>query len=209
MTTNRQAILINRVLEREVSRDELAELASLAATDPAVWGELAAALGAQCIVQRGVDAARQIAASVELPLGSCSPAVAAAASRRRLRSWSGWLTAAVIALAFVVVQLVNLRGQQPQPFAGGPDQQDEMRAEDPFDQYLLAATKAGRVVRPLPPVTVDVRPDSEGRGTEVIYLRRVLERTTVDEVFTLGQDEHGRAIAVRSSTPPRGFGKTL
>ena len=84
-----------------------------------------------------------------------------------------------------------------------------MGAEDALAQYLRAGLKEGRIVRELPFITLDVRPHSDGRGAEVIYLRRLLERATIDEVFTIGKDEHGRMVAVPSSKPPRASGKTL
>ncbi|HLU38783.1 MAG TPA: hypothetical protein VK081_05320 [Planctomycetota bacterium] len=43
----------------------------------------------------------------------------------------------------------------------------------------------------LPRIVLQARPAPGGRGTEVVWLRRTLERAVVDRVFELGTDEYG------------------
>ena len=59
--------------------------------------------------------------------------------------------------------------------------------------YLLAGMSTGRVVRELPMQLVSVSAWPAG-GVEVVYERRILERTTVDEVRTWAVDELGTPV---------------
>lgn len=192
MTITRLDILIDYICERQVEADQLAELAALAGSDPAVWNRVAGAIRADAIVQSGIDAAEGIARSIEMPDDRSSSSIARRPRSRQLAAWSGWVAAAIVAVASILVQITE------RPAAGVDETPTAMSSHDALSEYLRRGLEAGQIVRELPLLTLDVRPAPDGIRTEVLYLRRLLERTTVDNVIKLGQDEHGRATVVSS-----------
>ena len=97
MTITRLDILIDYICERQVEADQLAELAALAGSDPAVWNRVAGAIRADAIVQSGIDAAEGIARSIEMPDDRSSSSIARRPRSRQLAAWSGWVAAAIVA----------------------------------------------------------------------------------------------------------------
>ncbi len=75
-------------------------------------------------------------------------------------------------------------------------------ANQALEQYMRAGTDEGRIVQELPLLTVDIRPTPDGDESEVIYLRRFMERARVEGVYTMGLDELGRAVVVPTDESP-------
>ena len=53
------------------------------------------------------------------------------------------------------------------------------------------------MLRELSRVVVRARPTEDGRGVEVVYVRRVLERAVVNELYQISEDEHGMPVATQ------------
>lgn len=92
---------------------------------------------------------------------------APATPRRRLWPWLA--TSAAAALVVCAVQLGLGGSPAPRPAAPAP-----------------SAT-----IEELPRLVLEARPAVDGRSTEVIYLRRIIERAAVGGVVELGVDEYG------------------
>lgn len=200
MTMTRQDVITHRVVDGAASADELRELAELATMDDSVWGRVAEALRIDRTVSEGVDAAAMIAATIEAPHARAGITRASRhAGALRLRQWSGWAAAAVIAIAFVIVQIVNSPLTEPVPTTMIATAPTQPALDDVIHAYVQAGLEQGRVLRELPPVTVEINPTPDGLATEVTYVRRLLERTTIDQVYRIGHDEHGRPMAVPDS----------
>ena len=60
-----------------------------------------------------------------------------------------------------------------------------------------------RVLGELSRVVVRAQPTEDGRGVEVVYVRRVLERKVVDELYQITEDEHG--MPMRTQVDPASF----
>jgi hypothetical protein len=144
------------------------------------------------LVRAGVDAAQRIAAGVEIPR-AVAPVPA---PRRRIAmvpALSGWIAAAILGAILISRTLAVT---PPAPAPAPPVTADAL--DDPrsaLARYVLACRAAGRTVEELPLVTLETRPGPAGR-TQVMYVRRLLERATVDETYRVGRDEHGRARIV-------------
>ncbi len=77
-----------------------------------------------------------------------------------------------------------------------------LTANQALEQYMRAGTDEGRIVQELPLLTVDIRPTPDGDESEVIYLRRFMERARVEGVYTMGLDERGRTVVVPTEDSP-------
>lgn len=68
--------------------------------------------------------------------------------------------------------------------------------DDALSHYRTSGREEGRLVNELPMMVVDTQPQAGSDQLEVLYLRRFLERTTVDQVYELGTRDDGTAVAV-------------
>ncbi len=190
MNPNREEILIGRVTDGEASPADWSELEKLASADPTVWTRLASAQRRHAELERAVDDALTVAELVEAP-----DFLADAGERMtvRWRAYSGWAAAAAIALAWAGASSLNLLPAGP----GGNVQESgfvpiKLGSDALMDRYLETGRQEGRVLAELPMVMVESRPAINGEGSEIIYLRQVLERVRVDDVYRMGVDDLGR-----------------
>lgn len=72
-----------------------------------------------------------------------------------------------------------------------------LSSEELFQQYVRAGQETGRVVTQLPRMVMDTRTAPAGNAVEVLYLRPVVERMTVDEFYRTASDEHGNAVRMK------------
>jgi len=183
MSTEREEILITRVLDETASVEDWDELEGRAAESPDVWARLARALRAEAELRRSVGAAVSVADRIDLP-DARVPAAAAAprsgAARRALLAASGWAAAAVVALAW---------WSAPPGAGSSPD-----TAEAPVESAIRTGD-APEFLGELPRIVVDAYPPECGEGAlEVVYVRQLVERTRLRDVYEIGRTEHGDPV---------------
>jgi hypothetical protein len=120
-----------------------------------------------------------------------------------LRSWGGWAAAAMLTVALVIS-----RTGQPEVIApltqGGVGTQANASlgggissAADALSQYLTKGKTEGRVLGEVPDkVLVESTPLMDGQGYEVVYVRQIVERAHVPDLYRFSHDESGTARAV-------------
>ncbi len=182
-------ILISRLVDGEASTEEWREFESLAFADPSLWRTLAETRRDKDLICAQFN---ELAAAAD----RVNPVPAAVRATHvmagRFRAWSGWTAAAVIALGWA--GLTNIRsnsaggGGQPQqagllPASFTPDEAREV--------YLTEGRQQGLVVEELPKVLIDSRPIADSDRVEVIFLRQIVERQIVQNVYGFASDDTG------------------
>ena len=127
----------------------------------------------------------------------------APSERRQLLRWSGWAVAALVALAWVS-GLSNFRSNGTLEAGLGSS---TLTAAEHFQNYLSQGRREGRVFDEVPEkILVQTRPSPTGDEVEVIFIRQILERTTLPGLYHYqGEDESGRPTLVRfkaNAKPP-------
>ncbi len=206
MINTRAEVLISRMIDGEAGPAEWQEFSSLAAATPELWRELAESQRQQRLLCSAVADATNVAAAVdlpdirdhELPVVSTSHAL-----KYRISAWVGWGAAAALAIALWT-------GVQPTSNTGSSSSGQNVATSnrtglDSFapDQLLKAYLERGKdegvVLGELPDkVLLETRPDPSGKGYEVLFIRTILERTSVPNLYQLGpQDEAGRPVLAK------------
>lgn len=205
MDPTREDILIGRVTDGEATGADWQELEAAAAADPAVWTRLASAQRRHAALMCAVDDELTVAELVPAPdIGALARAAEAQAHAMahpsvRWRAYSGWAAAAVVALAWLGANRV-LPGASPHSatttagLAG-------VSPDDLLQRYVDKGRENGRVLMELPLVMVESGPAPDGKGTQVVYMRRLLEQTTVSGFYEVGRDETGQPAPVPASVP--------
>lgn len=197
--------LISRLIDAEATADDWAEFKRLAAEDPAIWSELSDAQRDHDRLLSALEAEIAIADTIEAPI----EAHLAHGLTQRLRlvaSYGGWAAAALILLSF------TLGGRAlglPQPSGDGvvragliPMVTAESDPDDALSAYLTLGQRTGRVIGEAPEfVVLESRPAATGDGVEIVYLRQLIERRTVESVYRFDQDEFGNPTPTRVETP--------
>ena len=110
--------------------------------------------------------------------------------------WSGWAVAALVALAWVS----GLSKVQPtgNGFGAGFDP-STLTAAEHLENYKTQGRREGRVFDEVPEkILVQTRPSPTGDGVEIIFIRQILERMTLPDLYQYqGEDESGRPTLVR------------
>jgi hypothetical protein len=232
--SERADILISHVVDGESNAEQWRELEALAAQDPRIWRELAEmqrdAAALRSAMRCGGDIAERIGlpakTAVAAPIGAGAtgggmpeqdieirtfrhPHHPQAPQLRlnRLGTWTGWAAAAVITI-IASVQLSQKQnvtgGNTPVVPAtlGGPIAQS---AGELFDQYLATGQKDGTVLGEVPgKMLVESRPAPSGQGFEIIFVRQVVERAIVPDLYKIdGVDDRGQATLARYRQPVR------
>ncbi len=213
MTEDRNDTLISRIIDGDATSAEWDELSASARIDPALWQRLAATMHDGAGFTRALRASVAVADEIGLPAeragarGRPRPPAPQRSSRTlRAATWCGWAAAAAIAIAWTasVPALVPPTARPiPLQTAGIFD---GAAAADLYSAYLKNGRREQRVIGELPDrVLVDTRPAAEGQGYEVLYLRQILERAVVPDLYEFSaQDEAGRPALVRYEGRPRG-----
>jgi len=206
MPAHERDAMISRVVDGCASAGDWDRFRAMAADDPEIWSELAVAQRQYEALGEVMQHASQIADSVELPGG----AVRHDHHQNRLdfvSRWGGWAAAAAILLVWVAGMRAPLGSPDPGSMKAGllPSGAKALNAatpEEAMDQYMTAGFQAGQVVGEMPnPVVIETRPMADG-SFEVLYLRQILERRVLSEVYRETNDEFGNAIAVPVETDP-------
>lgn len=226
MTTNERAdILISHVVDGEATAEQWRELEGLAAQEPKLWRELAESQRDAAALRSALRGAGEAAERVSLP---ADVAVANSKAGRiglrhdarseshahpqlklnRFGAWTGWLAAAVV----TIIATVQFNRNNTLNGGGAPPVQTAdisgnvvKSASDLFDQYLATGRKDGSVLGEVPgKMLVESRPAASGQGFEIIFVRQVVERAIVPDLYKIdGTDDRGQATLARYRQPVR------
>jgi hypothetical protein len=203
---DRADLIISHVVDGEATAEEWSEFEALAAAEPRWWRELAQAQRDAMSLRGAMSAACAVAERVSLAADdraseshAMSGAVAGSSHLRlnRLGAWIGWAVAAAV-LIIASIQINNQRG------GAGLSPTDNIRqaglsnpiesAADAWNLYMDKGREDGSVLGEMPGrMLVESRPAPEGKGFEVIYIRQVMERAVVPDLYQVsGLDERGQ-----------------
>jgi hypothetical protein len=193
MTESNLDILITRVIDRRATAADWVELEALAAADASVWRELVAAQKHDAALSHAVGEAVASADRVSIPH---STQAGEAGVHRRLRlvaTWGGWAAAAAVALMFAT-QRPPARND---PLAGTQTAGPSLPLPEMLSQYIDQGKKQGTVVGELPDkIVLDSIKTADG-GTEITFVRQIVEKARVDDLYRMTTDEAGNPQAVK------------
>jgi hypothetical protein len=201
MSEPREDMLISRIVDGEASTAEWREFETLAGVNLRLWRNLALAQRDHAALSQAVNQAGERAEAIALPTAAHRAAQGQSHLKlRRASAWSGWAVAALVAL-YASLDFNRIGpGTALHPgtgiqTAGLPFQS----AAEAFHAYLQKGMETGEVVGELESkLLLDTRPATSGEGYEVIYLRQIMERTYVPDLYEWsGEDETGAPVLVR------------
>ena len=187
-------ILITRVIDHRATPADWVELEGLAGHDSSVWRELAMAQKDEAAFSKTVIQTVRVAETVGLPVVIAKQSEARLRNRLRLvGAWGGWAAAALVALVFVTDRAGMMR-----PSSAVPGMQTAgLALPDILNQYIDQGKKDGSVVGELPDkIVLDSTKISDGR-TEILYVRQIVERAQVDDLYRLTVDEAGNKKPIK------------
>ncbi|MHC4767399.1 MAG: hypothetical protein ACYTEI_01650 [Planctomycetota bacterium] len=211
MEQERDQLLMSRVVDGDATTDQWDELTALAAEDPLVWCRLAETLRDHASFSRAINAHVAVAETVPIPSGERPRASVTVEPHTspfaHVSRWSGWAVAAVVGIAWLswIFNAAdpgrNLEPAAPVSYAGLP-------ASDLLQAYLDRGKQEDLVIGEVPDrVLINTRPSVSGQGYELVYLRQIMERAVVPDLYQFrGQDERGQPILVRYEQRPQGRG---
>lgn len=194
-------VLISRVIDGEASSADWQSLRAMAERDPGVWTELEQTQDAHQSLCVGLENVCRVVEAVDLP--DSHPEQLVSGRLAKVGAWGGWLAAATLLLAWTVGMPLSGDGHSATSSIGpnlGPEYVRVDTPEDALRAYVDRGRDAGSVVGLVAdPRIVETRPLPDGSGMEVLYVREILERRLVDQVYRLGKDEAGniRPVQVR------------
>lgn len=227
-------LLISRVVDHDAAPSQWAAFESAAGTNTAAWRELAMAQRDALALAQSAHAAAARASALRLPSeADALRPIRLEEARRELdrsessfkrvlspaRGYLGWAAAAVLAIGFYSGRLNLPQNSTIAPVTAGLGNQVvpttlASPTEDHLARYLDQGHEEGRVVGELPDkVLIRATPTAMKDGSigyDVYYVRQILERAQVPDLYTFGatQDELGRAtiqpVPVRINAPARG-----
>ncbi len=169
----RDEILIDRVIGRDDQPADWRELRSLAAGDQDLWKRLIDSMEDETLLRAASTGYLRLAEAVEAPLPTAGHSWSRSASR--FLAPLGWIAALAMALLWITY-----------PPGSFGNQASEMVVAPAF-------VADGEIITELPRVLVSSEPSASGDSFELLYMRRILERVQVDELYSLGMDEAGMA----------------
>ena len=189
-------VLISKAVDGAATRLDWAMLEIAAHEKPVVWRELALTMRDAAQLEGAVGRAAAMAENVELPAGAVSEKTSS------LRMWGGWAAAAVLGLMFFV-QWRNL-ANQPAIDAGkqaGTAQASlipTLTTDQARAAYLERGKQEGSVLGEVPTkVLVRGTPVQNGRGSDVIFIRQIVETARVEDLMRFTHDEAGQQRLMR------------
>lgn len=213
---DRRDILIARIVDGHASAEDWRELRTIAAEDQSIWSELAEEQELTRELVDVVTLAGDIAERVELPTHEQTRH----APGRRLRLVGvagGWVAAAGLTLAWMTGTLTGTMtstNASPSGTASGAQagaQAGSMQtagiispinsAAEALAKYLELGKESGEVIGELPQsLVLDRMPNPEG-GYDVVYLRQIVEKTTVDDIYEPATTDAGDLVIVPKNEP--------
>jgi hypothetical protein len=209
----RTELLVSRAVGGDAAAHEWDELTSRADADVRVWRELGVSLRDQSALAAIVAGAGERAESVAAPRMAGHGAAWAPAWRgsMRLASWAGWAVAAGLAIAIGGRWLGAPAAPEalPAQTAGISTPADATlvrNAQEALEAYLERGRSEERVIQQMPRMLLlEARPNPTGEGYEILYLRQLMERAVVPDLYQFGaEDEAGRPALVRYQRPSGG-----
>lgn len=191
LASDERDLLIARAAEGTAGERDWTRLEAMAKSDATVWRDVAMTRRDMAAFSVAVNDEIDSAMHVDVPAEEHM--VFRLTQRSRLvATWAGWAAAAVIGLAWLGVPVV-----QPPTQTGTPVVQQGglfASAAEALDAYLKRGQKDGNVVEQLPTkLLLDAKPSADGKGYDVLYLRQILERAKVPDLYKLSTDEWGQA----------------
>jgi len=210
-------ILITRAIDGRATGADWSAMESLSTRDVSFWRDLALAQRDQRALERLVGVASNVSAMVNLPeAGGVSARTEEVAwrhdargrrpARSGLRIWGGWVAAAILGVAILSGKLsapLPVGGQRPANEAG------LINASWSSEQVLEDALKRGRKDGMVfgeygDPYVLATEPAADGRGYTVVYIRPILVKRQVQNVYQ-GQrviDETGQVVGMKPQPLP-------
>lgn len=200
-------LLISRVVDGAAGAEDWDAFRALADRSPDLWRELAEAQRTHADLTAALSEAIAIADAVEAPVHEDM-------TRRFTERWrvvgalGGWAAAAALAMAWTAGiagdPAPGQSGGRRASLAGVPAFDT---ASDAFQAYLRQGQEAGRVVGEMPAkVLLEAQPVAGAAGYEVLYLRQIMERAVVSDLYEFGVDERGRPVPVRVTPAKTTYG---
>ncbi|HYD01399.1 MAG TPA: hypothetical protein VEB22_09255 [Phycisphaerales bacterium] len=206
-----QDVLFTRLLDGRARARDWQRLRETTATEAgaAAWDRLIASASDQDVLGGVIGLAGERAELTEVAAAAPEPIPFSPATGRRhdravRAARLGWLVAACMALGLVSVALRPGSGASPttQSAGLGTPALDTFSSADLMNGYKMRAAKEGTLVGELPQrLVLETRPSSDGKGYEVLYMRQLIERAIVDDLYKLGTDDQGRPVIVPTSMP--------
>ncbi|MBM4107290.1 MAG: hypothetical protein FJ255_00490 [Phycisphaerae bacterium] len=211
-------LVISRVVDGVAGPREWTAIERTAQSNPSIWREVALAQRHHADLTAAVARATARAEGVDLPASANYPMHARPAFGT-VGTYLGWAAAAALAVLLY-------RGTPPQAgpaSSSGPQAAGFFTADtgpviaspaEALDLYVTRGQQTGRVIAELPEkILVQATPisDDEGDRLEVVYIRQIVERTTVPVLYRFAPDDTGQLLAPvpiriepQPATPTRG-----
>lgn len=210
---SRRERLICRLVDGESSVAEWAEFCALADAEPdgrtvgSAWRELAEAQRDHAMLAGAFSHATAGVEHAELPIprerfvgiGFGSPRSAPA---RNAVTWGGWLAVAA-AVTFAWFNGLFVRPETSVPPGGhqaalvGDNWFRINSPEDALRAYKERGQQTGQVLGEMPQfVLIDSQPSLSGTGYQVVYVRQIVERAEVSDLYTITRDDAGQAVPI-------------
>lgn len=216
---DRRDILVARIVDGAATAEDWRELRAIAATDQTIWAEIAEGQELCRELSEEIERATSAADLVELPPREQT----ASAPTQRLRlamTTGGWLAAACVLVAWTA-------GVSPNdPMISGPAPATNAvtnaatspttntagiatgiaaplnSAADALARYMELGQESGEVIGELPTsVVLDRKPLADGGGYEVVYLRQIVERTVVQNIYETATGDAGDVFVIPKAEP--------
>ena len=203
MNDDRDELLISLAVDGGATARDWVELASSAGADPDLWRRLGETLRDQAGFARAINCSVAVADTVDPPLdhatAPAAPDDAEAGGGLRILPWLGWAVAATLTITWAV----DWGGSPPTGGDVWKTQVVPLTAGDLFQAYLKKGRQEQMVIGEVPEkILIDSRSMPSGEGYELLYLRQILERAIVPDLYQFtAQDELGRPTLVRFEQP--------
>jgi hypothetical protein len=190
-------LLISRVVDGVAGPQEWQALEDVARSDPLVWRDVALAQRDHAELSMAVARVTARADAVGLP-ASANYVFPGRPVFGKVGTYLGWAAAAALAILLY-------RGG-PAPTGPGPQVAGLFPADvgsspatpaEALDLYVTKGRQTGRVIEELPEkILVQATPvsDADGDRLEIVYIRQIVERTTVPMLYRLAPDDTGQVL---------------
>lgn len=193
--SEREDLLLGRVAERTAGAADWDELEARGAVVPELWERLALRLRDDDLLRAAVEPVLAIAEHVDVDVDvQVAAAPAAAVPAAWSSPWVGWAAALLIAAAWAWSSVGDVASPQSAAPAVSEHAAGNGVESDAGSEAMVAEEAAADVVGELPKLLVSTTPTADGEQLEVLYVRRVLERSFVRHVYELGTDDLGQPV---------------
>ena len=204
-------VVFSRLLDGRGKAADWQSLRDLTSRDGAAWDRLIGNAGDQDVLGDVVSMAGARAEACDVNDAAPAPLPFQSAQGRRAdravrAARLGWLVAACMALGLASVSLKTRLDVPPAPSTpvheAGLVNLNSLTSNDLMTKFKDRAIREGSLVGEMPErLVIETRPSGDGKGYEVLYIRQLIERAVVDDLYKLGTDETGRKVIVPASLP--------